>query len=82
MAIPKQIAAFLDLPDVNLYTGHSLRRSSTTVLAVTGANLIEIKQHGGCKSSTVAEQYIEDSVMNKMKRGQKIFHSLEIRRKL
>ncbi|KAJ8978027.1 hypothetical protein NQ317_000487 [Molorchus minor] len=59
--VPKQIAEFLDLPDV-LYT---------TVLADTGANLTEIKQHGGWKSSTVAEQYTEDSVMNKMKRGQK-----------
>lgn len=75
--VPKQIAAFLNLPNPELYTGHSIRRSSTTVLADTGANLTEIKQHGGWKSSAVAEQYIEDSINNKIKRGRKIFQSLE-----
>lgn len=74
--VPKKIAAFLNLPDTQLYTGHSLRRSSTTILSDTGANLTEIKQHGGWKSSAVAEQYIEDSLNNKIKRGQKIFQSL------
>ena len=77
-SVPKEIAKFLKLPDSQLYTGHSLRRSSTTLLANTGANMTEIKQHGGWKSSSVAEQYIEDSITNKINRGKKFFDSLQI----
>ena len=38
-SVPKEIAKFLKLPDSQLYIGLSLRRSSTTLLANTGANM-------------------------------------------
>ncbi|RYA68553.1 hypothetical protein DD592_26780, partial [Enterobacter cloacae complex sp. 2DZ2F20B] len=64
------------------YTGHSLRRSSTTLLANTGANMTEIKQHGGWKSSSVAEQYIEDSITNKINRGKKCLIHYRLAKKI
>lgn len=62
---PAAIAKFLQLPNSNLYTGHCFRRSSASLLADSGANLTTIKRHGGWKSSTVAEGYIEDSLESK-----------------
>ena len=37
-AMPKQIAKYLRLPDADAYTGRSFRRSSTALLADSGAN--------------------------------------------
>lgn len=74
--IPKKIAAYLKLPNPELYTGHSFRRSSATFLANAGENIIGIKQIGGWKSTSVAEQYIEDSVANKQRLAGKIFSSV------
>lgn len=65
--LPRQIAAFLGLKDPEQYTGHCFRRTSATLLADSGADLITLKRHGGWKSSTVAEGYIEDSIENKSK---------------
>lgn len=70
--IPAAIARFLELPNPNLYTGHCFRRSSATLLADAGANLTTIKRHGGWRSSTVAEGYIEDSLENKNLIAQKL----------
>lgn len=65
--MPRRVAEFLNLPDPHLYTGHCYRRSAATALADSGANLTLIKQHGGWKSSNVAEGYIESSIENKKK---------------
>ncbi|XP_044594033.1 uncharacterized protein LOC123271707 [Cotesia glomerata] len=65
--IPKKIAEFLKLPNASSYTGHSFRRTSATLLANAGANLTTLKQHGGWRSSSVAEGYIENSLYNKTK---------------
>lgn len=70
--IPSKVAAFLNLPDAESYTGHSMRRSSATLLANAGGDLTTIKRHGGWKSSSVAEGYIEDSVSNKIDIAKKI----------
>jgi integrase len=48
------------------FTGHCFRRTSTTFLADAGANLSNIKRHGGWKSTSVAEGYIENSIQNKI----------------
>lgn len=56
--MPKQIAKFLNLPNLDGFTGHSFRRTSATILAENGGDLLTLKQHGGWKSSTVAEGYI------------------------
>lgn len=63
--MPKAIATYLNLPNPEYYTGHCFRRSSATLLADTGANLITLKRQGGWKSDRVAESYIEESIENK-----------------
>ncbi|XP_023312630.1 uncharacterized protein LOC111692753, partial [Anoplophora glabripennis] len=50
------------LPNPSSYTGHCLRRTSATALANAGATMTNLKRHGGWKSSTVAEGYLEDSI--------------------
>lgn len=64
--MPLIIATFLKLPEAELYTGHSFRRTSATILADAGADLM-LKRHAGWKSNQVVEGYIEDSVENKKK---------------
>lgn len=63
--LPKVIAQYLGLPNATGYTGHCFRRSSASLLADSGADILKIKQHGGWKSSTVAEGYVENSLANK-----------------
>lgn len=53
--MPRKIAEFLGLPNSVLFTGHSFRRTSTTILADQGAPLETIKRHGPWKSGAVAE---------------------------
>lgn len=65
--VPKKIAEFLGLANPELYTGHSFRRTSATLLANAGAEFSVLKRHGGWKSSSVAEKYIEDSLEGKNK---------------
>jgi len=64
---PKEIAQFLQLPNASLYTSHSFRRSSATLLANSGADITTLKRHGGWKSNSVAEGYIADCLNNKTK---------------
>ncbi|KAK5646496.1 hypothetical protein RI129_004960 [Pyrocoelia pectoralis] len=71
--IPKKIATYLKLPNPELYTGHSFRRTSATLLANAGEGILGVKQIGGWKSTSVAEQYVEDSVSNKLRLCGKIF---------
>ena len=63
--IPSLIAQYLQLPNANKYTGHSFRRSSASLLVETGADILMLKSHGGWKSNSVAEGYIEDSISRK-----------------
>lgn len=69
LSTPKQIANFLHLEDADNYTGHSFRRTSATLLANSGADLLTLKRHGGWRSSSVVEGYIEESISNKRKIG-------------
>lgn len=69
---PKEIAMFLNLPNPEIYTGHSFRRTSATFLANGGGDLLALKQHGGWKSSSIAEGYVEESVSNKLNIAKKI----------
>jgi integrase len=66
--VPSIVASFLNLANAEAYTGHCMRRTSTTLLA----NLTTIKRHGGWRSSAIAETYIEDSVSNKLDISRKI----------
>lgn len=72
---PKKIAEYLKLPNIKSYTGHSFRRTSATFLANGGVDILGLKRHGGWKSSTVAESYVEDSIQNKIEFANKILHS-------
>lgn len=60
--IPSIIAKYLGLSEAHKYTGHCLRRTSATLLADAGATMTMLKRHGGWKSTTVAEGYLEDSI--------------------
>ncbi|XP_073955259.1 uncharacterized protein [Choristoneura fumiferana] len=62
---PKEVAIFLNLANTEMYTGHCFRRTSATLLADAGANLLTMKRHGGWKSEKVVEGYIAESVTNK-----------------
>jgi integrase len=59
--IPCVVATFLGLENPHLYTGHSLRVTSATVLADQGANSLALKRHGRWKSEAVAEEYLRSS---------------------
>lgn len=71
------IEKYLHLEDVEEYTGHSFRRTSATILADAGADTLMLKRHGGCRSSTVVEGYIENSISNKRKIGDLISTAIE-----
>ena len=43
---PNKIVKFLNLPNPQLYTGHSFRRTSTTLLNNSGASMMTLKRHG------------------------------------
>lgn len=77
-SIPKIIAEYLKLPEPELCTGHSLRFTSATLLADTGANLLMLKRHGGWKSSNFAEEYIDDSEVNKTEITSKIKKNMNL----
>nr|KAJ8914199.1 hypothetical protein NQ315_015972 [Exocentrus adspersus] len=67
-----KVASFLGLPDPERFTGHGMRRSSATLLANAGGDITTVKRHGGWKSTTVAENYIEESLSSKMAIAEKI----------
>lgn len=70
--MPTVIAEFLGLPDHKQYTGHCFRRTSASLLAESGAHITEIKKHGGWRSTSVAEGYIDESMSYKNATAQKI----------
>ncbi|KAJ8912673.1 hypothetical protein NQ315_011032 [Exocentrus adspersus] len=65
--IPSIIAKYLGLSDPDKYTGHCMRRTSATLLAEAGASMTTLKRHGGWKSTSIAEGYLEDSISSKNK---------------
>ena len=71
-SVPQEIAKFLKLENPHLYTGHAFRRSSATILVDAGGDITTLKRHGGWKSNTVAEAYIEESLTNKKAIGHRI----------
>jgi integrase len=58
-SMPKKIAMFLNLEDPQLYTGHCFRRTSAPALALQGGGVLDLKRHGGWKSSNIAEGCVE-----------------------
>ena len=76
--MPKEIAKYLGLPEADLYTGHSFRRTSATMLADSGADILTLKRHGGWRSDAVAESYIENSIHHKAKISDKITQAINL----
>lgn len=72
----KYVATFLKLPDCNFYTGHCFRRSSATLLVDAGGDIMTLKRHGGCRSTTFAEAYVDDYEKNKTDTANKICSSI------
>lgn len=60
---PQMMADFLQLE--GNFTGHAFRRSSATILADRGANLVQLKRLGRWRSSSVAEAYVDRSKKSK-----------------
>lgn len=73
--VPETVANFLQLENANSYTGHSFRRSSATLLVESGGDLMTLKKHGGWKSSTVAEGYVDQSVAHRTEIANKVFRT-------
>lgn len=71
--LPANIAKYLNLPEPNAYTGHSFRRTSASLLAEAGGDILQLKKHGGWKSTAVAEGYVDSSLNTKMACASKIF---------
>lgn len=72
----KQIASYLKLPNPELYTGHCFRRSSATILIDSGEDITTLKRHGGWRSTTVAEGYMEESLTSRNNIANKILGSI------
>jgi hypothetical protein len=71
--ILSNIASFLYLNNSKKYTDHSFRRSSASWFANAGADKDTIMRHGGWRSATVAEGYVETSIGCKKKIATQIF---------
>ena len=76
-SVPTEIAKFLNLSSPEEYTGHSFRRSSTSVLANTGVNMETIRTHGGWKTDKAARGYVENSTERKRTIASKIMNEVE-----
>lgn len=74
-SIPCKIAKFLNLENPEKYTGHSFRRTSATLLANTGVEVLTLKRHGGWKSANIAESYVAESLSNKNIVADKILYN-------
>ncbi|KAJ8977830.1 hypothetical protein NQ317_011914, partial [Molorchus minor] len=73
-SFPKKIATYLKLENVNRFTGHCFRRTSATLLANTGGDILQLKKLGGWKSNTVAEGYVENSLHGQIKIANMLSH--------
>lgn len=70
--VPSVVAKYLNLDNPSSYTGHCFRRTSASLLANSGASMEHIMRHGGWRSSSVAEGYIEESENTKISVASKI----------
>lgn len=77
-AMGKTVANYLNLPNPHLYTGHCFRRTSATILIDSGADITDLKRHGGWKSTNTAEGYIDNSVQTKIKVANQIMGSIDL----
>ena len=65
--IPKEVACALNLENMDMYSGHSFRRSSATHAADEGASSVEMRRYYNWKDDTIANKYIEETVTGNKK---------------
>lgn len=70
--MPMRIAEYLGLDRASNYRDHCFRKSSATMLANQGGDLLLLKRHGGWRSSTVAEGYVENSLHSRIELAKKL----------
>ena len=75
---PKDIAKWLNKPNWNKYSGHSICRFGSTVYADSGASLLKLKKFGGWKSNKVAEEYYANSKANKLETARTISQCMNL----
>ena len=78
--MPKEIAEFLKLQNPEKYTGHSFRRTSTTIFSDAGASVFELQQLGGWKSEPVAKSYVNETLGNKRRMNRMLQNQIELPR--
>jgi len=71
-SMTKQIAAFLELPQAEKYTGYALRRTSATLAAEGGATAPQMKTHFGWKGDQTANRYVDSTTESKVKMSRAI----------
>ena len=70
-SIPKFVAEYLMLENIETFKGHSMRATMATIGADNGATVTELIRVGGWKSAAVAEAYVRESrtgLVNAVKR--------------
>lgn len=74
----KRIAAFLELPDPEKYTGHMFRATSATLAAEAGCSVPQLQQIGTWKSAKVASNYVRNSDSNRKKLAELLVKNIKI----
>lgn len=65
--LPKRIAEYLQLPNPEKYTGHSLRRTGATFLVEAGLDLVSLKRWGRCPKPVMQLRNLTWITQNKLK---------------
>ncbi|KAF2881012.1 hypothetical protein ILUMI_25160 [Ignelater luminosus] len=73
----KEVASYLKLPNWEEYTGHCLRQTPATLLIDRKPDVTCLKQHQEWKSSSVAEEYAEESLHDEKDLDMKFLFSNE-----
>ena len=72
-SFPRKVAKFNKLDDPMSYRGHCFRRTAATWAVENGADLNLLKRLGDWKSTSVAEDYVHNSMMFKRKLSETVF---------
>jgi hypothetical protein len=64
-----RLAQLLDIENPEAFTGHCFRRTGASLLANGGASLLELQRAGRWKSSSVAQQYVDESALDRNRRA-------------
>lgn len=78
---PAIIAEFLKLDNPKSYTGHCLRRTGTTLLVTSGADMGTVKRYGAWKSESCVDRYVAENFNNKRKVNERIIDTLNVFKK-